>query len=60
MEERWFIKVGNCYTALMGVSREPVMKADYKKAEPFLTQKEAKLVADRKGIKGYKIVKKMF
>lgn len=31
MEERWFIKVGNCYAALMGVSREPVMKADYKK-----------------------------
>lgn len=60
MEERWYIKVGNCYVAFLGLFHEPTMKADYRKAEPFYTQEDAKTEADIRGIKDYKVVKKMF
>ena len=56
MEERWYVKVGNCYVAFLGLFHEPTMKADYNKADPFLSMEEAK----RRGLKDYKIVKKMF
>ena len=35
MEERWYVKVGNCYAAFLGLFHEPTMKADYHKADPF-------------------------
>lgn len=59
MEERWYIKVGNCYVAFLDLSHEPTMKADYHNANPFLTMEEAKVEAKRRGLKSYKIIKKM-
>ena len=59
MEERWYVKVGNCYVAFLGLFHEPTMKADYHKADPFLTQEEARSEANRRGLKDYKVVKKM-
>ena len=59
MEERWYIKVGNCYVAFLGLFHEPTMKADYRKAEPFLTPEEAKTEANRTGLKDFKVVKKI-
>ena len=59
MEERWYIKVGNCYVTFLGLFHEPTMKADYHKADPFLTQEEARSEANRRGLKDYKVVKKM-
>ena len=60
MEERWYVKVGNCYVAFLGLFHEPTMKADYHKADPFLSMEEARAEAKRRGLKNYKIVKKMF
>lgn len=60
MEERWYVKVGNCYAAFLGLFHEPTMKADYHKADPFLSMEEARAEAKRRGLKDYKIVKKMF
>lgn len=57
MEERWYIKVGNCYVAFHGRFYQPTMKSDYRKADPFLTREEAKTKAIKYGIKNYKIVK---
>ena len=59
MEERWYVKVGNCYVAFLGLFHEPTMKADYHKANPFLTMEEARAEANRRGLKDYKVVKKM-
>ena len=59
MEERYYLKVGNCYVAFVGFLHQPVMRADYRKAESFLTFEEAKTEAERCGIRGYKIVKKI-
>lgn len=59
MEERWYVKVGNCYVAFLGLFHEPTMKADYKKAEPFMTKNEAENEATRRGVKNFKVVKKM-
>ena len=59
MEERWYIKVGNCYVAFLGLSHEPTMKADYHNANPFLTMEEARVEAKRRRLKSYKIIKKM-
>ena len=59
MEERYYIKIGNCYITFLGLSHEPTMKADYHKASPFLTMEEARVEADRRGLKNYRIVKKI-
>lgn len=59
MEERWFVKVGNCYVAFLGLFHKPSMKADYHKASSFLTRDEAKIEANRRGLKEYKLVKKL-
>ncbi len=58
MEERYYIKIGNCYITFLGLSREPTMKGDYHKASPFLTMEEAKIEANKRGLKNYKVVKK--
>ena len=42
MEERWYVKVGNCYVAFLGLFHEPTMKADYHKADPFYQWKKQK------------------
>ena len=44
----------------LGLFHEPTMKADYHKADPFLEMEEARAEAKRRGLKDYKIVKKMF
>lgn len=59
MEERYYIKIGNCYITFLGLLQKPTMKADYHKASPFLTMEEAKIEADKRGLKDYKIVKKI-
>lgn len=59
MEERYYIKIGNCYITFLGLLQEPTMKADYHKASPFLTMEEAKIEANKRGLKNYKIVKKI-
>ena len=48
MKERYYIKVGNCYVAFLGLFHEPTMKADYRKADPFLTREEAIAEANRR------------
>ena len=58
MEERYFVKVGNCYVAFIGLYHEPTMKADYHKADPFLTQEEAREEATKRNLKDFKVVKK--
>lgn len=42
MEERYYVKVGNCYVNFAGIWHVPMMKADYRKATPFLDKGEAK------------------
>ena len=59
MEERYYLKVGNCYVAFIGMWHKPIMKSDYHKATPFMTEPEAKEEASKRGIKAFKIVKKM-
>ena len=57
--ERFFVKVGNCYVAFIGIWHDPIMRSDYHKATPFLTKDEAKEEVKRKlGRVSYKIVKK--
>ncbi len=58
MEERFYIQVGNCFVAFIGLHQRPTMKADYHKASPFLTMEEAKIEANKRGLKNYKVVKK--
>ena len=60
MEERYFIKVGNCYVKFLGIWHEPKTTSDYHKAEPFMTEMKANEEAIKRGIKKFKIVKKMF
>ena len=57
-EERWFVKVGDCYVAFLGLFHQPTMKSDYHKAEPFLTKDEASTEAKLRGVKNFKVVKK--
>lgn len=59
MEERHYVKVGNCYVNFAGIWHVPMMKADYRKATPFLDKGEAKREADER-LRGqkYKIVLK--
>lgn len=59
MEERWYVKVGNCYVAFLGVFHKPTMKSDYNKATPFMIEKDAREEANKRGVKAFKIVKKM-
>lgn len=59
MEERYYVKVGNCYVAFLGLFHEPTMKSDHKRASPFLSYEEAKKEADKRGVRSYKIVKKL-
>lgn len=58
-EERYYLKVGNCYVALIGIWHKPMMKSDYHKATPFMTKPEAVEEANKRGIKAFKIVRKM-
>ena len=59
MEERWFIKVGNCYVEFVGLWHKIKMRSDYKKATPFLTKKEAETEANNRRVRNFKAVKKM-
>lgn len=59
MEERYYVKVGNCYVAFLGLWQEPTMKSDYHKATPFMEESKAKNEAIKRGCKAFKIVKKM-
>ena len=59
MEERYFIKIGNCYASFLGPRHELKIKPDYCKADCFLSGEEAKKEAIKRGLKGFKIVKKM-
>lgn len=60
MEERYYVQVGNCYVAFLGIWHEPTMRSDYHKAEPFMSKEEAKQEALNRGVRGFKIVKKKF
>ena len=60
MEERHYVKVGNCYAAFLGMWHELVMRSDYHKATPFMTEADAKNEANKRGVKTFKIVKKSF
>lgn len=60
MEERYYVKVGNCYAAFLGMWHELVMRSDYHKATPFMTEADAKNEANKRGVKTFKIVKKPF
>lgn len=57
MEERYYVMVGNCYVAFLGLFHEPTMKADYHNATPHLTYSEADEEAKHRGLKQYRIVK---
>lgn len=59
MEERYFIKVGNCFVEFLGLWHEARMRPDYRKATPYLTSERAKIDAKKRGIKEFKVVKKM-
>lgn len=59
MEERYFIKVGNCFVEFIGLRHEIRMRPDYHKASSYLTSESAKLEAKKRGIKDFKVVKKM-
>ena len=59
MESRYYVVVGNCYVNFMGIWHEPNMKADYHKATPFLDEDEARAEANTKGLKKYKVIRKM-
>lgn len=59
MEERYYVKVGNCYVAFLGLWHEATMKSDYHKATPFILESDAKNEANKRGVKAFKIVKKM-
>lgn len=59
MEERYFIKVGNCFVEFLGLWHEAKMRPDYHKATPYLTIKDAKEEALKWGVKDFKVVKKM-
>lgn len=60
MEERYYVKIGNCYVAFVGIWHEPMMKGDYHKATPFITEAGAREEAKRRCTKPFKIVKKSF
>ena len=60
MEERYYVKVGNCYAAFLGMWHELVMRTEYHKATPFMTEADAKNEANKRGVKTFKIVKKPF
>ena len=60
MEERYYVKIGNCYVAFLGIWHEPMMKDDYHKATPFITEAGAREEAKRRCTKPFKIVKKSF
>ena len=60
MEERYYVKVGNCYAAFLEMWHELVMRSDYHKATPFMTEADAKNEANKRGVKTFKIVKKSF
>ena len=60
MEERYYVKVGNCYAAFLGMWHGLVMRSDYHKATPFMTEADAKNEANKRGVKTFKIVKKPF
>lgn len=57
-EEKYYIKVGNCYVAFLGLFHTPTMRADHNKADSFDTREEAKIEADKRGVRNYKIVRK--
>ena len=59
MKKRFFVKVGNCYVAFLGLWHEPKMVSDYHKAEPFWTEEEAKTEAVRRGVRDFKVVEKI-
>lgn len=58
MEERYIIKVGNCFVDFVGVWKEIKMRSDENKAKVYLTEDEARKDAISRGIKNFKIVKK--
>lgn len=60
MEERYYVKIGNCYVAFLGIWHEPMMKSDYHKATPFITEADAREEAKRRCAKPFKVVKKSF
>ncbi len=57
MEPRYFVMVGNCYVAFIGLWHTPKMFADYHKATPFLTLKDAKEEAIKRNVSDYRISK---
>lgn len=59
-DERYYIMIGNCYVSFIGISQTPTMRADFRKASPYLTADEAEEKAKRKGLKKYKIVKRNY
>lgn len=59
MEERYFIKLGNCYASFLGLRHELRIRLDYQQADCFLSREEAKKEAIKRGLKDFKIVKKM-
>lgn len=60
MEERYYVKVGNCYAAFLGIWHELVMRSDYHKATPFMTEVDAREEAKRRCAKPFKVVRKPF
>lgn len=59
MEERYFIKIGNCYASFLGLRRELKIRPGYCQADCFLSGEEDKKEAIKRGLKDFKIVKKM-
>lgn len=58
MDERFYIQVGNCYAAFLGLRHELRMYPDYHNADPFLTEEKAKKEAKRRGLSQFKIVRR--
>lgn len=58
MEERFYIKVGNCYVEFIGLFHEAKMRSDYHKASPYLDDSSARAEAKKRGVRDYKVVKK--
>ena len=58
MDIRYFIKVGNCYVDFIGAFHDIKMRSDYHKAEPYLTEDDARRDAKRYGVRNFQIVQK--
>lgn len=59
MEERYYIKIGNCFAEFVGIWHELKIRSDYRKASPFLDDLSARTEAKKRGIKDFKIVKRL-